>query len=142
VIRELCCAAALVPALLGACGEDAPVGEGGGESESTTTAPPPKQAPQVITEDDAGSTVMLPIGSETNLRLSNDYAWVEPGVRGEAVQLTRVDYIQDPGFSEWVVMAVAPGKATIVASGEPACSGQEGCDDAPLVVEITISVTT
>ena len=140
MIRELCCAAALVPALLGACGEDGQVGEGGGES--TTPAPPPKEAPQVLTEDDAGTSVMLPIGSETNLRLPNDYVWGEPGVRGEAVQLARVDYIQDPGFSEWIVMAVAPGKATIVAAGEPACSGQEGCDDSALVVEITISVGT
>lgn len=140
MIRELCCAAAIVPALLGACGEDGQVGEGGGES--TTPAPSTEEAPQVLTEDDAGTSVQLPVGAETNLRLSNDYFWGEPGVRGEAVRLTRVDYIQDPGFSEWVVMAVAPGKATIVAAGEPACSGQEGCDDAPLVVEITISVTT
>jgi hypothetical protein len=140
MIRELCCAAAIVPALFSACGEDAPVGEGGGES--TTPAPPPKQAPQVITEEDGGATVTLPVGGETNLRLSSEYVWGEPAVRGEAVRLTRVDYLQDPGFSEWVVMAVAPGKATIVAAGEPACSGQEGCDDTALVVEVTITVAS
>jgi predicted secreted protein len=141
VIRELCCAAALVPALFGACGgEDAPVGEGAGES--TTPALAPDQAPRVITEADAGSTVMLPVGGETSLRLSSDYVWNEPAVRGEAVQLARVDYIQDPGFSEWVVTAVAPGKATILAAGEPACSGQEGCDSTALVVRVTISVST
>ena len=140
MIRELCCAAAIVPALFGACGEDAPVGEGGGES--TTPAPPPKEAPQVITEEDDGSTVMLPIGGETNLRLSSDYVWGEPVVRGEAVQVARVDYLQDPGFSEWVVTAVSPGKATLLAAGEPACSGQEGCDDRPLVVEVTIAVAS
>ena len=140
MIRELCCAVALVPALFGACGEDAPVGEGGGES--TKPASPPKQAPQVITEEDSGSTVMLPVGGETNLRLSSAYVWGEPAVRGEAVQLARVDYLRDPGFSEWVVMAVAPGKATIVAAGEPACSGQEGCDDTALVVEVTITVAS
>ena len=139
MIRELCCAAALVPALFGACGEDASVGEGGGES--TTPAPPPKQAPQVITEDDSGSTVMLPVGGETNLRLSSDYVWGEPVVRGEVVTLARVDYLRDPGFSEWVVMAVAPGKTTIVASGEPACSGQEGCDDTPAHFQVTITVS-
>jgi hypothetical protein len=140
MIRELCCAAAIVPALFGACGEDASVGEGGGES--TTPAPPPKQAPDVITEEDAGSTVMLPVGGETNLRLSSDYVWGEPAVRGEAVQLARVDYLQDPGFSEWVVTAVAPGKARILAAGEPACSGQEGCDATALVVEVTVTVGT
>jgi len=138
MIRELCCAAALVPALFSACGDEGSVGEGSGES--TTPAPPAKQAPQVITEEDSGSTVTLPVGGETSLRLSSDYVWGEPAVRGEAVQLARVDYLRDPGFSEWVVTAVAPGKATIVAAGEPACSGQEGCDDTALVVEVTITV--
>jgi hypothetical protein len=137
MIRELCCAVAIVPALFGACGDDASVGEGSGES---TPLPPPKQAPQVITEEDSGSTVMLPAGGETNLRLSSDYVWGELAVRGEAVRAARVDYLQDPGFSEWVVMAVAPGKATIVAAGEPACSGQEGCDDAPAHFQVTITV--
>lgn len=140
MIRELCCAAAIVPALFGACGEDGSVGEGSGES--TTPAPPPQQAPQVITEEDNGTTVTLPVGSETNLRLPSDYVWGEPGVRGEAVQVARVDYLQDPGFSEWVVTAVAPGKATLLAAGEPACSGQEGCDETALVVEVTIAVTS
>ena len=96
----------------------------------------------MITEEDDGSTVMLPIGGETNLRLSSDYVWGEPVVRGEAVQVARVDYLQDPGFSEWVVTAVAPGKATLLAAGEPACSGQEGCDDTALVVEVTIAVAS
>ena len=140
MIRELCCAVALVPTVLGACGEDAPVGESSGES--TTPAPPPKQAPQVITEEDSGSTVMLSVGGETNLRLPSEYVWGEPVVRGEAVQVARVDYLQDPGFSEWVVTAVAPGKATLLAAGEPACSGQEGCDETALVVEVTIAVTS
>ena len=139
MIRELCCAVAIVPALFGACGDDASVGEGSGES---TPLPPPKQAPQVITEEDSGSTVTLPVAGETNLRLSSEYVWGEPVVRGEAVQLARVDYLRDPGFSEWVVTAVAPGKATIVAAGEPACSGQEGCDDTALVVEVTITVAS
>jgi len=139
MIRQLCCAAAIVPALFGACGDDASVGEGSGES---TPPPPLKQAPQAITEEDSGSTVMLPVGGETNLRLSSDYVWGELAVRGEAVRAARVDYFQDPGFSEWVVMAVAPGKATIVAAGESACSGQEGCDDAPAQFQVTITVTS
>jgi hypothetical protein len=139
MIRQLCCAAAIVPALFGACGDDASVGEGSGES---TPPPPLKQAPQAITEEDSGSTVTLPVGGETNLRLSSDYVWGELAVRGEAVRTARVDYFQDPGFSEWVVMAVAPGKATIVAAGEPACSGQEGCDDAPAQFQVTITVTS
>jgi hypothetical protein len=139
MIRELCCTAALVPVLLGACGEDGSVGEGRGES--TTPAPPPQQAPKVITEDDSGATIMLPVGGETSLRLSSDYVWGEPAARGEVVTLTRVDYLRDPGFYEWLVTATAPGKTTIVASGEPACSGQEGCDDTPARFQVTITVT-
>lgn len=135
MIRTVVCAAAIVPALLGACGEDAPVDEGAGES-----APAPKQAPLVVTEADSGAELRLPAGGETTLRLTSDYVWSEPAVRGEAVTLARVDYFRDPGFAEWVVMAQAPGRAVVSATGEPACAGQEGCPDAPLEFQVTIVV--
>lgn len=136
MIRTAVCVAALVPALLGACGgEDAPVGEGPGES-----TPPPQEAPAAITEADSGAEIALPAGGETNLRLTSEYVWSEPTVRGEAVTLTPVDYIQDPGFSEWIVTGASPGEAVVAATGEPACAGQEGCDDAPLEFQVTITV--
>lgn len=136
MIRTVLCAAAIVSALLGACGgEDAPVGEGPAES-----APPPQEAPATITEADSGATILLPVGGETSLRLTSEYTWSEPTVRGEAVTLTPVDYIRDPGFSEWIVTAQAPGEAVVAATGEPACAGQEGCDDAPRDFQVTITV--
>lgn len=136
MIRAALCTLAVVPALFGACGEEGSVGEEAGES----MPPPAKQAPLQITEADSGGTVELPVGGETNLRLSSDYVWSEPAVRGSVVALARVDYLQDPGFSEWVVMAQAPGEATIAATGEPACAGQEGCDETPLAFQVTIIV--
>ena len=66
--------------------------------------------------------------------------WEEPVVDGDAVQLVTVNYLQDPGFSEWVVMAVAPGEATITASGRAACAGQDGCADGPQDFQVTITV--
>jgi hypothetical protein len=80
-------------------------------------------------------------GSDTRLQLSGQYSWSEPTVRGDAVQLARVDYFQDPGFSEWLVRAVHPGTATIVARGAPACAGPEPCPDAPLGFQLEITVT-
>lgn len=136
MIRAVLCTAALVPTLLGACGgEDAPTSEGPGES-----TPSPQEAPRVITGADSGGEFRLPVGGETSLRLTSEYTWSEPAVRGDAVTLARVDYLQDPGYSEWIVTAAAPGEAVVASTGEPACAGQEGCADEPLDFQVTITV--
>ncbi|HXV57217.1 MAG TPA: protease inhibitor I42 family protein [Gaiellaceae bacterium] len=125
---------------LAGCGggeEPAPEAEPTTQPVETGAAPPPA----AITEADSGETVALPLGGETNLRLTSEYVWEEPVVAGDAVTLTRVDYVQDPGFREWVVTAAAPGEATITAQGEPACVGQDGCADAPLDFTVRITVT-
>jgi predicted secreted protein len=124
----------MLPGLEG-CGEDAPR-EGGG----TDQAPPPLEAPRTITEADGGESFTLAVGAETALRLSSEYVWSEPTVRGDAVELARVDYLQDPGFSEWLVRALQPGTTTIAAEGTPACAGQEGCADEPLGFQVRITV--
>ncbi|HEU4865670.1 MAG TPA: hypothetical protein VFT76_05425, partial [Actinomycetota bacterium] len=99
------------------------------------TAPPP----QTITEADNGASFTLSPGSGTSLRLSGQYVWSELTLRGDAVELARVDYFQDPGFSEWTVLAVRPGRATIAARGNPQCADQP-CPDRPLRFEIEITV--
>ena len=104
------------------------------------TAPPPRAAPQTITEADSGESLTLSAGSETRLRLSGKYMWNEPKVRGDAVQLTRVDYFQDPGFSEWAVLAVRAGTVTIAARGTRACAGEEECSDEALHFRVEITV--
>lgn len=100
----------------------------------------PRQSPHVLTEADSGATIALPTGGETSLRLSSDWVWSEPVVDGDAVQLATVNYLQDPGFSEWVVTAVAPGEATITSSGTAACVGQDGCAGGPQDFQVTITV--
>ena len=133
--RLVLCVIALLAVLVDGCGEEASREGGAGE-----TAPPPRAAPQTITEVDSGESFTLAPGSETRLRLSGEYVWSEPTVRGDAVELARVDYFQDPGFSEWTVLAVQPGTATIAARGTPACAGQQRCPDAPLRFQIEITV--
>ena len=133
--RVFVCVVALLPLLLDGCGEDGSREGGAGE-----TAPPPRAAPQAITEVDSGESFTLSAGSETRLRLSGKYEWTEPTVRGDAVELAPVDYFQDPGFSEWTVLAVQPGTATISARGTPACAGQEPCPETPLSFRLGITV--
>ena len=135
-MRLTICVFALVAFLVDGCGEEASRDEGAGGR----TSPPPTAGPQAITEADAGASFTLAPGSETPLRLSNEYVWSEPRVEGDAVQMAPVDYIQDPGFSEWALLAARPGTATIAAHGTPACAGEEGCPDEPLSFQVEITV--
>jgi hypothetical protein len=121
--RPALCVFALLAVLAEGCGEETARERGAG-------APP---APRAITEAHSGETFTLAPGSETSLRLPGGYEWSEPTVAGAAVQLARVDYLQDPGFSEWTVLAVQPGTATISARGTRARS-------APLRFQLRIVV--
>ena len=133
--RLVLCVVALLAVVAAGCGEEA--SREGGASE---TALPPRAAPRTITEVNSGKSFTLARGSGTRLQLSGKYSWSEPTVRGDAVELARVDYFQDPGFAEWMVLAVQPGTATIAANGSPACAGEERCPDAPLRFQIEITV--
>ena len=127
----------LIPLLvlaLAACG-----GDGAGSSEPDTGTAP-ADAPDAITAADSGESFALAAGAEVSLRLTSEYLWGEPVVEGDAVELARVDYLQDPGFSEWVVRGARPGTATISSLGEPACAGQHGCPDESARFRVTITV--
>jgi hypothetical protein len=126
----------LVLPLLAACGG----GEPGAEPPSTGAEAPTPQTGDAITAADSGRSFTLAAGDETSLRLSSGYVWSEPEVSGSSVELSPVDYFQDPGFSGWLVHAAAPGTATISSLGEPACAGQHGCPDEPLRFRVTITV--
>ena len=138
VVRVAVLVLVLLP--LAACGGDEASGPAEEPSPSTSEPAPPRQSPQVLTEADSGAAVALPTGGETSLRLSSDWVWSEPVVDGDAVSLAVVNYIQDPGFSEWVVMAVEPGEATITSSGRAACAGQDGCAVGPQDFQVRITV--
>jgi hypothetical protein len=137
VLRVALLALALVP--LAACAQDEASGPAE-EPASTGAGQEPLPSPQIITEADSGGTFSLPVGGETTLRLSSDWVWEEPVVEGDAVSLAVVNYIQDPGFSEWVVLGDRPGDATIAASGRAACAGQDGCADGPQDFQVRITV--
>jgi hypothetical protein len=129
----------LALALLAACSQNddsAPAEEPASSEPSQEHRP----SPQIITEADSGASFSLPVGGETTLRLSSDWVWEEPLVDGDAVSLAVVNYIQDPGFSEWVVLGDAPGEATITSSGRAACAGQDGCADGPQDFQVKITV--
>jgi hypothetical protein len=126
----------LVLPLVAACGGAEP----GAEPTSTGAEATTPQTGDAITAADSRRSFTLAPGDETSLRLSSAYVWSEPEVSGGAVELSPVDYFQDPGFSEWLVRAAAPGTATISSLGEPACAGQQGCPDEPLRFQVTITV--
>lgn len=113
----------------------------GGESgEGRTGAQETGPGPGAITAADSGETFALAPGAETSLRLSSEYVWSEPVLEGDQVELSRVDYLQDPGFSEWLVRGVRPGTATVSSVGTPACAGQHGCPDEAVRFQVTITV--
>jgi hypothetical protein len=69
--------------------------------------------------------------------LSHDYTWDEPSVDGEGLEIAPVDYLVDPGFSEWRISATRPGTAVVTAAGAPACTDA----DCPIPVRIEVRVT-
>jgi hypothetical protein len=122
--------------LIAACG-------GGDSSPGSTTGEDAAPAPETggaITAADTGESFTLALGDETSLRLSSEYVWEEPAVDGEAVELSPVDYFQDPGFSEWLVRAARRGTVAISSLGTPACEGEHGCPDEPARFQVTITV--
>jgi hypothetical protein len=121
----------LLVVALAACGGESGGGPGSG----------PTEAPEAITARDSGRTFTLAPGEEVSLRLSSEYGWSEPAVDGGAVELSPVDYVQDPGFSEWLVQATEAGTATISSLGDPACEGEHGCPDEPFRFQVRIAVT-
>jgi hypothetical protein len=133
VLRVLPLLLVVLAATAGCGGSDAPA-----PADTGSDAP---EAGDAITANDSGGSFTLAAGAETSLRLSSDYVWDEPVVEGAAVELSRVDYLQDPGFAEWLVRGVGPGAATISALGTPACAGEDGCPDEPLRFRVTITVS-
>ena len=99
----------------------------------------PEPAPSILTDEDDGRSVGLPLGTETSLRLDSAWFWDEPTLAGDAVELTRVDYLTDPGFMEWIVTARQPGDAVLTATGEPNCDDSSQCP--PRSIDIRFRVT-
>lgn len=99
----------------------------------------PEPAPPILTDVDDGRSIGLALGAETSLRLDSAWFWDEPVIQGDAIELTRVDYFTDPGFTEWIVTARQPGDAVLTATGEPNCDDPSQCP--PRTVDIRFQVT-
>jgi hypothetical protein len=78
--------------------------------------------PPAMTQRSTGKTFRLARGETMKLRLSNRWRWSDPTVSTEAVELTPVAYLIDPGFQEWTIDARKRGRATIRSVGKPNCS--------------------
>ena len=86
---------------------------------TATSAAPVPSAPAVLTQDDAGRTVTLPLGGTAQLRFSGPWRKATPTVDGTAIVLVPVAYERDPGFRAWDIRAAAPGEAVLHATGQP-----------------------
>jgi len=95
-------------------------GVGAGISGSAGAAQPSSLS---INERDTGRTFTLKRTTNAALRLSGEWLWTAPKVRGGAVVLSPVNYRRDPGFKEWEITRRAAGTARITAYGRPNCTG-------------------
>ncbi|WP_318209611.1 hypothetical protein [Streptomyces sp. SJL17-1] len=91
-----------------------------GSTPTPTPAPATSTAgPAVLTQDDTGRTVTLPLGDTTQLRLSGRWRTATPAVDGTAIVLVPVDFESDPGYRAWDVRAVGPGEAVLRTAAQP-----------------------
>jgi hypothetical protein len=94
-------------------------------SEAPVTSPAP--APDVITVDDDGATFELGVDATVSLQLDSAWAWDDPRLDGPAVEFVPVDYALDPGFREWTVSGVEPGRVDVAITGDPNCTDAAEC---------------
>ena len=57
---------------------------------------------------------------------------------GDAVTLTPVDYLVDPGYVEWLILGSVPGTATLTAGGEPACTDTTECPATTVTLQLEV----
>lgn len=109
------------------------------DSPSASPRPTTTREVRVLTERDSGAAVALAIGESVSLRLSHDWLWSTPQVEGSAVVLAPVEYFADPGYTEWSVEAVRPGKTVVRIEGSRQCPSTADCGpDAQLVYEFEV----
>jgi len=102
---------------------------------TASTGPPGGAAAPTLTEQDSGAQVSLAVGQEQPLRLGSAWSWSEPVVDGEALAVTPVEFLVDPGYVEWLVTGARAGTATLEVVGEP------GCGDTTVCPRTTVTLT-
>ncbi len=128
------CLIILLSTALAACGTSS--------VPSSSTSPTPSTISSVlITERDSGDTFKFSLATQASLRLSNLYIWQVPRISGKAIALEPVQYIRDPGYTEWNIKVIAPGTAQISSSGSPNCGRGTPCPVTSRPFEVAIDVT-
>lgn len=131
----------------GAGGSDQSAGSGDTAGETSAAATTTDGATGAVvtaadgplTEEADGATLQLAVGEEVSWQLSSDWEWDQPVADGTAVELVPVDYLDDPGFREWLVVATAAGTVTLTVEGLPACGDPTACPQQE--VSLTVDVT-
>jgi hypothetical protein len=94
-------------------------------STSPASTPSGSQTPSsghlVLTLADNGKTVPLAVGQSLSVRLGGPWLWTEPVVDGGAIDVAQVNFLVDPGYSEWTVRGLQAGRATLQINGEANC---------------------
>jgi len=78
----------------------------------------------VLTLADNGKTVVLAIGETVSVRLGGPWLWHDPAVDGGALDVAQVDFLVDPGYSEWAVRGAHAGRATLQILGKANCPAE------------------
>lgn len=81
----------------------------------------PSSGHRVLTLADNGKTVPLAVGQSLSVRLGGPWLWTEPVVDGGAIDVAQVNFLVDPGYSEWTVRGLQAGRATLQINGEANC---------------------
>ena len=127
-----------------------------GPATSAPTTPPTSKSPastpsgshtpssghHVLTLADNGKTVSLAVGRSVSVRLGGPWLWREPVVDGGAIDVAQVNFLVDPGYSEWAVRGLRAGRATLQINGEANCptEGDTVCILGAKVFAVTFAV--
>jgi hypothetical protein len=97
---------------------------------------------RVLTLADNGKTVPIAVGQSLSVRLGGPWLWREPVVDGGAIDVAQVNFLVDPGYSEWTVRGLQAGRATLQINGEANCptQGDTVCILGPRFFALTFAV--
>jgi hypothetical protein len=82
-----------------------------GAPAETTSVPAPAPPAFLVPEDEG--TYALAVGAQTALRLDRQRSWSKPELEGDAVELIRVAFESDPGYTEYDILGRQPGESTV-----------------------------
>lgn len=114
-------------------------------SKSPASTPSGSHTPssdhRVLTLADNGKTVPIAVGQSLSVRLGGPWLWREPVVDG-GIDVAQVNFLVDPGYSEWTVRGLQAGRATLQINGEANCptQGDTVCILGPKFFALTFAV--